>query len=54
MRISDKVNIIMKELDSQASSIPSYMEENYRQAIITALARIDKAEQEEGREIKIW
>lgn len=47
MLTSEKVSIIMEELNSQASMIPSYMEEYYQKAIVTALTRIDRQEQQE-------
>jgi len=53
MLVSEKVNIIMQELDDKATSIPGYMEEYYRKAIVTALARIDKQEQAERRPIEL-
>lgn len=48
MLIDDKVSIIMAELDSQAASIPAYLEDDYRKAIVTALTKISKQEQQES------
>lgn len=47
MKAEKRVNIIMQELDSKAASIPSYLEDDYKEAILAALTRI---ELEEGKE----
>lgn len=53
MLVGHKVNIILEEINEQAAMIPVYMEEYYRKAIVTALARIDKWEEQERRPISI-
>jgi len=47
MLIGEKVNIILEEINDKAYMVPGYMEEYYRKAIVTALARIHMQEEKE-------
>ena len=47
MLVNSKVKIIMEELDRTAAQIPAYLEDDYHKAIVTALAKIDRQEEQE-------